>query len=393
MHAHTLKRFDKASFTFAAGFSWCLTVFCHRTFLCLLRLIRGHSKAKSVFAALFFLVCSTFYCHGQPEGKSTATIEAIGGKIIKNEQGKVIHISLFRPDKDIETVDFGVFSHLTDLYVGGFVPIGDRSLMQFERIPSQLESLFIANGNTTDKGLATFFRKQKSFSRLILRTSIGDEALGAISRLENLESLAITRGGWGETHISVDGLGELRKLEKLHELHLVDLEISDAQVPGIQKLTNLSTLILRRTKITDASVHRLTSLTNLRSLTFTYNKITDKGLTDLAKLGWLSYLDLSGTDVSDNGLVEINKLTKLRTLVLSRTNITDKGVRQLGALGDLRRIDITSTGVTKNGEMVLQNLLRNRSAHSREKTRSCRRWEFVAWRNGRIGVPWMQTAG
>ncbi|HWY85913.1 MAG TPA: hypothetical protein VNX28_04265 [Gemmataceae bacterium] len=69
-----------------------------------------------------------------------------------------------------------------------------------------------------------------------------------------------------------------------------------------------------------------------------------------------------------------------RSLEMLRDKLKTKGHTFRDSTISARLLDLTK----KNG---------NRSAHSREKTRSCRRWEFVAWRNGRIGVPWMQTAG
>ncbi len=153
---------------------------------------------------------------------------------------------------------------------------------------------------------------------------------------------------------------DLKHLEGLTKLRLLELDvtdITDAGLAHLKGLKNLRELGLIGTQITDAGLAHLKGLKNLKGLYLLETDITDAGLRHLKGLTNLRWLNLFGTNITDAGLTHLEGLTNLRVLNLSRTEITDAGLAHLKGLKNLRELYLEGTYITGAGVKGLQKAL------------------------------------
>lgn len=237
-----------------------------------------------MISALVCLLLPVGTCCGQTEAIAASKVEALGGEFTKNGEGNVVSVILFGSkklpidgfsDEEIDSIDFASFRQLERLHVvsGIFRGITDRSLLQFGKIPAQLDTLDVSFARITDEGLIALLKKQNSLScACLIGTPITDRVLPAIASLQNLRSL-----GLDDTNISDKGLKDLPKLKRLRFLSLKGTTVSDVGLAQISRLESLTHLHLDRTKITDEGIQPLRSLRNLRYLGVTSTSVTEKG--------------------------------------------------------------------------------------------------------------------
>jgi hypothetical protein len=143
--------------------------------------------------------------------------------------------------------------------------------------------------------------------------------------------------------------GVLRKLPApttAFGLHLVGIELTDADLKDLVGLKHLQKLELTHTKVTDAGLKELIPLQQLQSLGLGFNQVTDAGLKELAGLKNLQVLDLWGTNVTDAGLKELAALKSLQEQYLTNTKVTDGGLEELVGLNSLQKLELDGTQVT-----------------------------------------------
>ncbi|MEZ6144196.1 MAG: hypothetical protein R3B91_01935 [Planctomycetaceae bacterium] len=152
---------------------------------------------------------------------------------------------------------------------------------------------------------------------------------------------------------------ELRALEKLPELEILDLsgtQISDSGVASISGLVFLRTLSLSNTAISDQSLKHLLPLADLRELYLMGTQITDDGLKLLTHLENLQVLDLSGDEISDQGLKGLTVLPKIRELGLANTMITDAGIERLTSFPNLQGLSLSGAHISDSGVETLKHM-------------------------------------
>jgi len=248
---------------------------------------------KHYFGLFAFLLSVPVLAQNPSEEKVIKQIKELGGKVLKNEEGKVYgaflvgkRLDFADPGRDIsdqhiEKLDMSMLSSITILSIS----ITDRALAHLEKSP-KLERLCLIHGKITDKGLTKFLKKRKS-----------------------LESLTLSCA-----------------------------TITDKSLPAIGALLDLEVLSLCGTKITDKGIKDLRGLAKLDLLDLSWTKVTDVGLADLKMLKNLSSLSLDGADVTDVGILQLKTLTKLTRLSLPNTKVTKKGVEALQR--ELPRLEI-----------------------------------------------------
>lgn len=177
------------------------------------------------------------------------------------------------------------------------------------------------------------------------------------------------------------GLKDVRSLKQLQALHLLYLQIADADYRHLADLQAMQSLTLLGAKFTSGAgckelgelkrlhtvnflfaqvngngLHELTRLKALRSLSFYYTPVTDTELRALEDLDNLQSLRLSGTAVTGKGLKELGRLQQLRALYLDRSQWTDAGCAEIAWLKNLHTLDLADTRITDKGLRELATL-------------------------------------
>jgi Leucine-rich repeat (LRR) protein len=306
------------------------------------------------------------------------SIEAQGGRIARDQAGRIIDVSLARTwasDADIERIAGLKSLKRLDLSLTYISDRGAESLKALD----QLEELnLFAAEFITDAAMA-FLRGSRQLKTLNLRgTDVTDTSLVYVADLSQLKSLDISF-----TQITDVGLEHLASLAQLEELNLGGNKISGAGLHVLKLLPKLRKLsfygIQRRNAgwcwapvVTDLELETISLLSGLEDLNIGYGvalgaprpsdlgpadgeaecriaggmRITDLGLARLSKLEKLQHLDLSGSGITPSGLKTLANLRNLRRLSLWNVKgIDDSAAPYLEALGNLTSLDLSNTAI------------------------------------------------
>jgi hypothetical protein len=111
------------------------------------------------------------------------------------------------------------------------------------------------------------------------------------------------------------------------------------------------------TKVTDADLKKLDKLPQLHWLALNHTNVTDAGLENIGELAKLQTLVLSQTKITDAGLAHLGGLTQLETLFLGDTRVTDDGLERLKGFPQLSFLSVVNTTTTREGITKLQQAL------------------------------------
>jgi internalin A len=313
-----------------------------------------------------------------PEADIVRSIEAQGGRVVRDQAGRVVDISLARTwatDADIERIAGLESLKRLDL---SLTYVSDRGAERLKAL-DQLEELnLFAAEFITDAALA-FLRGNRQLKTLNLRgTDVTDTSLAYVAELSQLKSLDISF-----TQITDVGLEHLASLAQLEELNLGGNKISGASLHVLKLLPKLRKLsfygIQRRNAgwcwapvITDLELETISLLSGLEDLNIGYGvalgaprptdlgpadgeaecriaggmRVTDLGLASLSKLEKLRQLDLSGSAITANGLKSLSTLRNLQRLSLWNVKgLDDSAAPYLEALGNLTSLDLSNTAI------------------------------------------------
>jgi WD40 repeat protein/Leucine-rich repeat (LRR) protein/DNA-directed RNA polymerase subunit RPC12/RpoP len=218
---------------------------------------------------------------------------------------------------------------------------------------ADLDYLKTVSGDLDDADLVDLEERKD----LRLDEEVDDTSLEHLSRLANLESLAINRTG----KIRGPGLAHLAKLPRLAELDLSD-GLPDAAVAQLAPLKGLKKLSLDRTGLADAGMTALRGMTALKDLSLDETKVTDAGMAALEGMVELERLSLGGVAVRGPGLAHLKGMTKLKTLSFVSVAqsepgpLADIGLAQLEDLPALEFLSLDETSVTDAGMASLRKL-------------------------------------
>jgi len=183
------------------------------------------------------------------------------------------------------------------------------------------------------------------------------ESLDAVSMVRTDSAGRIKRIDFNRRLITDDTLAELRGLEDLDYLDLVEAHITDEGLRHLADLPGLETLFLSSTAVTDAGLKHVSQIESLQTLYLITTEITDQGLAHLTSLQKLEELYVGETGITDAGVPLLTKLPRLTVLDISATPITDQGVAQLAQLPQLRTVYIDRTEATPEAIAQLRRAL------------------------------------
>jgi internalin A len=176
-------------------------------------------------------------------------------------------------------------------------------------------------------------------------THITDQGMQEIKSLQKVEDLNL----YFTEYVTDEGIAAIKEWKHLKRLNLHGTKVGDTGLEHIAGITTLESLDVGSTLMTDVGLERLANLQNLRQLTMGGNELGDAGLQALRQMPGLTYLDLSGrqgTDknvwtiaMSDTGLEAVLTLKQLRELRFACTSI---GVGIEGAkFGEVSMLTVT----------------------------------------------------
>jgi hypothetical protein len=213
-------------------------------------------------------------------------VESAGGKILKDEKGRVYCIFLHEPlmraplnaEDRIAQIDFTAFPHLTHLAIHSSA-VTDRVIAQLRQLPMGMVEISISKSELTDKAVVSLIKERQALQIVSLQGKCAtDLTLREAAKLVNLSTLAVISGN----QITDEGIKALAKNKKIGFLAFID------------------------TKITDAGWEEISTMT-IGSLSFYGAEATDKGVSYISKLKYLRTFAISSTGISKDGLAFLRK--------------------------------------------------------------------------------------
>ena len=302
------------------------------------------------------------------ENPAIATIEAAGGTLVRDDEGRSVEVRFKGPKVDPAVIEgLAGLPGLTSLVVAG-TDVGDPLLPAIGRLTT-LRNLDLRDCPVTNGGLAHLVGLG-NLAALRLSgksgaTTVDDAGLATLAALPSLRTLMLDH-----LWVSGDGLEKLVPAGRLEELTLAQTLVGDADMEVVARFPRLRRLRLARTSVTaeglaklaglrqlrdldvseavqldDAALEHVGGLASLAKLNLWRVPVGDAGVAHLAGLTDLEWLNLDNTLVSDTGLESLAGMGKLRSLYLGSTAISNAGLERLASLESLRDLSITRTGV------------------------------------------------
>ena len=128
--------------------------------------------------------------------------------------------------------------------------------------------------------------------------------------------------------------------------------VTDTDLRKLSEYPALTTLDLSLTHITDEGMAELRNLHNVTDLNLYYSEyVTDQGLAAIKDWKKLKHLNLHGTKSSDTALEHIAGIASLESLDVGSTLMTDVGLERLATLTNLKELTM---GGNELGDAGLQ---------------------------------------
>lgn len=227
-------------------------------------------------------------------------------------------------------------------------PVNDEGAGYISQIPSLVE-LSLHYTEVTDIGLARLTRLPQ-LRHLVLPPKATDDSLTDLKRLESLESLRIM-----DTRITDGGLARLRDLRRLRSLVVHSTLMTGEGLVCLRGMTSLEEVILNLPMMTPAGLDSMEGLPVI-DLNLRETAVGDDELALLQGQSRLANLSLRGTHITATGLSHLRRLSGLRTLDLAHTETTNEGLAHLEAMTALRSLDLTGCPVNDEGLVHLKRL-------------------------------------
>jgi len=147
-------------------------------------------------------------------------------------------------------------------------------------------------------------------------TPFGSENISGLRELARSQSLLRLEGTFGGDQLLLaltDRLpGGDSPLPNLRELRLSQSHITNDGLANLRNLTCLSHLDLSQTKVTSEGLAHLKSLPNLKTLYLANCPLTPEGATVLAEMQNIESLNIESRNMSEESLMKIASLPRLR---------------------------------------------------------------------------------
>ncbi len=179
-------------------------------------------------------------------------------------------------------------------------------LASFPEVRDQITTLDIQSSTVNDAGFAALPKFDHVEQLNISTLNYSNEALANVAKMKSVTSIWMAKGAQKDKN-SDAGMGYLKQMKQLTELHLDASKLTSAGIAEIAQMTQLEKL----------SVNGVTGF-------------ADEHLQMLAPLVNLKYLDLTGSYVTDNGLLYLQPFTQLETLKMAKMQgVRGPGLKEL----------------------------------------------------------------
>jgi hypothetical protein len=305
--------------------------------------------------------------HSKRTGFIVSKLEAAGATLAFDRD--------YRPDGSYSgdfsgsTVDwqdslFGRYAFANVVVVDGSRTSLHRSHINLILQLPRLRSLSVYGEQFGDRELAKIASLDSIAYLWLSETSVSQDGLIALERMEALTSLALRRGTFDDASIRriADGsklrrlyldevpitdvaVADIARIPSLEELHIIDIDVTDDGARDLAKLYQLSILSLDGTRITGSSLKYLRGMKHLRELSLQGMPLSAQDVEEIAELP-IERLELMETSLNDQGLFAVSKIRSINWLCISDTAVTDTGLSHLAGLEHLDTLLITGLDVT-----------------------------------------------
>jgi hypothetical protein len=179
-------------------------------------------------AVIVAAMMATLGCGRSDREAAIDTIQAVGGTLSYDEQGRVVSVNLSDTQAtDEELAAISALPYVHTINCTNAHRIAGNSLYLLGNLKN-LETLYLVRTDLEDSGLAGVQNLMSLKTLSLDGTGITDAGMPALANLNNLQTLVL-----GDTAITDSGLVPLRNLRKLSTLILRDTKTTGA---GIQEL-------------------------------------------------------------------------------------------------------------------------------------------------------------
>ncbi len=247
-------------------------------------------------------------------------------------------------------------SELEELELGG-KRMSDEGLIHLKKLP-RLQYLMLWGNTFTDAGMVHVreIRSLRIFWPFRMST-IGDEGLGHLSSLPNIERLNLCYND----KITDVGMAHVARMSSLRQLAIRQTRISDVGAEHLQRLKNLDLLELPDGISRPAMADLLATKPRLRVLwcgSSSNSTYGDEVLEQVGKMADIEKLSVSGISMTDAGVAGLTRCTRLKDVSLFSCPITSKGLAELGKIASLERLYLHDAKLTTSGLRQLNGLSR-----------------------------------
>jgi Leucine-rich repeat (LRR) protein len=251
---------------------------------------------------------------------------------------------------EADVVNLMLPSHLSFLDLSSCT-IGDQCARAISRQCTELRTVILSETSVQDDGVHAISKLQNLRKLDIGYTSISDDLVDILSSLSNIQHL-ITTGA----SLSDRAAAQLSCLSTLRSVDLSERQVDRQTLDEMGRLSALNSVILSGAKLEPADIEGLVVSRSLRALWLNSTSITDRAFAPVSALKGLRMLNLEDNPISDISADIIANFADLRQLLLGNTRVGDRTCRILAGLHSLRSLDLGNTLITDAGIHSLKKL-------------------------------------
>jgi internalin A len=156
---------------------------------------------------------------------------------------------------------------------------------------------------------------------------LDDKSAAILKGMTDISTLIVEDG----SKLTDRSMAAIGTLKELHELQIFTSSITSTGVAQLKSLDDLKVLYLVDCKLGDSGVGELKGLEKLEDLDISGTAITNVAGSHLQKLAALKLLCVSKTKFGDEGMNALGSAPKLKSVYANNSNVTEKGAKELEA--------------------------------------------------------------
>lgn len=232
----------------------------------------------------------------------------------------------------------------------------DKFFNQYFNTDLGITALDMSGSQITDRSMSRL-PAQKSLHFLALDgTHISDEGIANLRALPDLLELHVDRTG-----LTDRGMKYIGEMKSLKNLSVRGNHISDSGIAAISGL-ELRSLFFSGTGVTDEALKTVGAMKQMQRLTFGMcPRITGQGIKFLEALPGLQYIDASYNSLSPEGMAALGRLPHLIVLEFAYTGVTTSDIKALSQMPSLEYLSLNGSKVQAAWMPLLGKLPRLKS--------------------------------